>query len=97
MASLTADLKWIRQQAAAAQVEMAGRQAIGSMVVWDGQNESSVHSGDFPNSGSFSGLIVHLTPDLSPPLGTGSTGGISQTDFSALKAEIVEALVGSPG
>ena len=82
MPSLATDLKWIRQQLEAAQVEVAGRQTIGAMVIWDEQNESSVNQ--IPDD--FSGLIVHLTPEMSPQVGTEI--GISQTEFEALKADL---------
>lgn len=97
MASLATDLKWIRQKAEYAQAEVAGRQSLGSMVIWDGQNESSVDSEASRLREDFSGLVVHLTPDLSPGVGTESDrdDGLDQNDFSALKAEIVEALVGT--
>jgi hypothetical protein len=86
MPSLTADLKWVRQQLEAAQVEVAGRQTIGAMVIWDEQNESSVNQ--IPES--FSGLIVHLTPELSPPVGT--EDGISDDAYAALKAHLLREL-----
>lgn len=82
MPSLATDLKWIRQQLEAAQVEVAGRQTIGAMVIWDEQNDSSVNQ--IPDD--FSGLIVHLTPEPSPRAGT--VEGISQTEFEALKADL---------
>ena len=86
MPSVATDLKWIRQQLEAAQVEVAGRQTIGAMVIWDEQNESSVNQQNFPNSGSFNGLIVHLMPEPSPRAAT--VEGISQTEFEALKADL---------
>jgi len=86
MPSLATDLKWIRQQLEAAQVEVAGRQTIGAMVIWDEQNDSSVNQ----ISESFNGLIVHLTPELSPQAGT--VEGISQTEFEALKADLLREL-----
>ena len=82
MASVAAQLKDLRQQLEKLQVEVAGRQSIGAMVVWDGQNESSVNQ--IPDD--FSGLIVHLTPEPSPRAGT--VEGISQTEFEALKADL---------
>lgn len=64
--SITSDLKLIRQQLERAQTDLAGRESLGAITVWDGQNESSVYTyGD-----SFSGLIVHLTPEVSPLEGT---------------------------
>ena len=86
MASVAAQLKELRQQVEKLQVEVAGRQSIGAMAVWDGQNESSVNQiGE-----TFSGLVVHLTPELSPQAGT--VKGISQNEFTALKADIVRSL-----
>jgi hypothetical protein len=82
MASVATQLKDLRQQLEKLQVEVAGRQTIGAMVVWDEQNESSVNQ----ISDGFSGLIVHLTPELSPQAGT--VEGISQTEFEALKADL---------
>ena len=86
MPSVATDLKWVRQQLEAAQVEVAGRQTIGAMVIWDEQNDSSVNQ--IPDG--FSGLIVHLTPELSPQAGT--VEGISQTEFEALKADLLREL-----
>ena len=86
MPSVATDLKWIRQQLEAAQVEVAGRQTIGAMVIWDEQNDSSVNQ--IPDG--FSGLIVHLTPELSQQAGT--VEGISQTEFEALKADLLREL-----
>ena len=90
MPSLTADLKWVRQQLEAAQVEVAGRQTIGAMVVWDEQNESSVNQQNFPNSGTFNGLIVHLMPEPSSRAAT--VEGISQNEFNDLKQQIRDSL-----
>lgn len=86
MASVAAQLKDLRQQLEKLQVEVAGRQSIGAMVVWDEQNESSVNQ----ISETFSGLIVHLTPELSPLAGT--VDGVPQNEFTALKADIVRSL-----
>ena len=86
MPSLTADLKWVRQQLEAAQVEVAGRQTIGAMVIWDEQNESSVNQ--IPDD--FSGLIVHLMPEPSPRAAT--VEGISQNEFNDLKQQIRDSL-----
>jgi hypothetical protein len=91
MASVAAQLKELRQQVEKLQVEVAGRQSIGAMVVWDGQNESSVH-GKYPNSGDFQGLVIHLTPELSPLAGTAA--GIGQNALNELKAQIRESLAG---
>jgi hypothetical protein len=88
MASVAAQLKELRQQVEKLQVEVAGRQSIGAMVVWDGQNESSVNQ----ISDQFSGLIVHLTPELSPLAGT--VDGIGQNALNELKAQIRESLAG---
>jgi len=90
MASVAAQLKDLRQQVERLQIEVAGRQSIGAMVVWDEQNESSVNQERNPNSGDFQGLVVHLTPEPSP-LG-GTVDGVSQTELAALKADIVRSL-----
>ena len=86
MASLAADLKALRQQVEKLQVEVAGRQALGAMVIWDGQNESSVNQ--IPEN--FSGLVVHLTPEVSPQEGT--VDGLSNVEFEALKEQLRESL-----
>lgn len=90
MASITADLKLIRQQVERAQVEVAGRQSIGAMVVWDEQNQSSVNSESSRRQEDFNGLIVHLTPDLSPAVGT--TDGVSQTEFERIRQQLARGL-----
>ena len=84
MASVATQLKDLRQQLERLQVEVAGRQSIGAMVVWDGQNESSVNQ--IPET--FSGLIVHLTPEPSPPAGTVSSEGLSDNELEELKAQL---------
>ena len=91
MASVTAQLKELRQQVEKLQVEVAGRQSIGAMVVWDEQNESSVNQ-ENPNSGAFQGLVVHLTPE--PSLQEGTVVGIGQNALNELKAQIRESLAG---
>jgi hypothetical protein len=89
MASVTSDLKLLRQQVESLQAEVAGRKAIGAMIVWDQQNESSVNQNNYPNLGTFNGLIVHLTPELSPQ---GGTGGLGQNEFNDLKQQIRDSL-----
>lgn len=90
MASFTADLRQLRLQVERLQVEVAGQKAISAMVVWDGQNESSVNQ--IPDD--FSGLIVHLTPEMSPQVGT--VKSISQNELQDLKKQIRESLGTSP-
>lgn len=89
MPSIAAELKTLRQQVEKLQVEVAGRESLGSMVVWDEQNQSSVNQ----ISDSFSGLVIHLTHEPSPLAGTESSQsiGLSQNEFDQLK----EALRGS--
>ena len=84
--SIYVQLRELRQQVENLQVEVAGQKSIGSIVVWDGQNESSVNQ---KVSESFSGLIVHLTPE---------SEGIELTslEYKQLKQEIVRALDSSP-
>jgi len=93
MASVTAQLKDLRQQLEKLQAEVAGRQSISAMVVWDGQNESSVNQ-ENPNSGAFQGLVIHLTPE--PSLQEGTVAGLDQNAFNELKAQIRESLAASP-
>ena len=95
MPSVHAQLKELRQKVAALQVEVSGRRHISSMVVWDQQNEPSVNS----IYDDFSGLVVHLTPDLSPLEGTrisqsssNETAGVSHNEFKAIKQQIVRSL-----
>ena len=90
MASVAADLKALRQQVEKLQIEVAGRQNLQAMVIWDGQNESSVNQETSRIREDFSGLVVHLTPELSAPNRT--VEGVSNLEFEALKAEIVRAL-----
>ena len=66
MPSINAQLKDLRQQVEALQVEVAGRQHISSMVIWDEQKQSSVNQESLTKAEQFNGLIVHLTPERSP-------------------------------
>ena len=90
MASVAADLKALRQQVEKLQIEVAGRQNLQALVIWDGQNESSVNQESSRIREDFSGLVVHLTPELSASKGT--VDGVSNLEFEELKAEIVRAL-----
>jgi hypothetical protein len=84
--SVATELRDLRQQVERLQIEVAGRQSIGVMVVWDGQNESSVNQENFPPAGTFNGLVVHLTGEPSPLEGT--VIGLSQNEFEALKQQL---------
>ena len=90
MPGVAADLKALRQQVEKLQIEVAGRQNLQAMVIWDGQNESSVNQETSRIREDFSGLVVHLTPELSASNRT--VEGVSNLEFEALKAEIVRAL-----
>ena len=99
MPSVQTQLKELRLKVEALQVEVAGRQNISSMIVWDGQNESSVNQKTSRMQEEFSGLIVHLTPEPSPlavtrisASGVNEPDTLSQNDFEALKREIVRSL-----
>ena len=92
MASIATQLKDLRQQVEALQVEVAGRQHISSMVIWDEQKQASVNQKTPRQQEDFSGLIVHLTPEPSPLEGTVEAHGISQNEFNELKQEIVRAI-----
>lgn len=94
MPSLAADLKQLRQEVEKLQVEVAGRQSISAMVVWDGQNESYVNEETNPISGTFSGLVIHLTPEPSTQERTVSCQGemLSNLEFKQLREEIVRSL-----
>ena len=76
--AISTDLKQLRLQVEKLQVEVDGRRSIGSRVVWDQQNESSVNE-------EFSGLVVHLSEE-------NHTTGISQNEFETLKQQILDAL-----
>lgn len=91
MPSIAADLKQLRQQVEKLQVEVAGRKAIGAMVVWDEQNQSYVNQiGD-----DFSGLVIHLTPEPSPLEGTVESDSEEprQTGLNQLQTEILNGLL----
>jgi hypothetical protein len=92
--SVATELRDLRQQVEKLQIEVAGRQSIGVMVVWDGQNESSVNQENFPNAGTFNGLVVHLTNEPSPLEGTpgATSAGISEDAYVALKARLLREL-----
>ena len=83
--SITAELKQLRQQVEKLQVEVNGRQSISSRIVWDQQNESSVNQETSRRQEEFNGLIIHLTPEMSPHDGT---KWMSQNEFEKLKAQI---------
>lgn len=95
MPSIAADLKLLRQQVERLQVEVAGRQSIGAVVIWDEQNESSVNSETSCLREGFHGLVVHLTPEPSPLEGT--VEGVSQNDLESLKAALVGTLDSDTG
>ena len=92
MASIASELRDLRLKVEALQVEVAGRQSVDSMVVWVGQNLSSVNPKSDAMAENFSGLIVHLTPDLSQPEGTANDVGLSENDFNELKKAIARSL-----
>lgn len=93
MPSLASDLKLLRQQVEKLQVEVAGRKSIGSIVVWDEQNQSSVNQETSRRQEDFNGLVIHLTHELSPLEGT--VKGLNQNEFEALKEQIRESLAAS--
>lgn len=86
MATVATQLKDLRLQLEKLQIEVSGREFIGSMIVWDEQNESSVNH----ISEDFGGLIVHLTRDMSPPLGT--PRGVSKSQLELLKCQLKNEL-----
>ena len=97
MASVAAQLRELRLQVEKLQVEVKGRQEISAMVVWDGQKQSSVNSETSRQQEDFSGLVVHLTPEVSAPVETldeakSETSGLDQNEFNALKEAIVRSL-----
>lgn len=92
MASVSAQLKDLRQQVEALQVEVAGRQHISSMVIWDEQKQPSVNQKTSRIQENFSGLIIHLTPEVSTPEETLTDHGISQNEFNELREELVRAI-----
>ena len=87
--SVTSDLKQLREQVLKLQVEVNGRKSIGSKIVWDELKQSSVNQKTSRRQEEFSGLIVHLTPEISQPEGT---VGMDQNDFEKMKAEILGQL-----
>ena len=96
MPSVHAQLKDLRQKVEALQVEVSGRQHISSMVVWEEQNRSYVNQEGTTSDDDFSGLIVHLTQEVSTPEETvEGKDGMSQNDFKILKEEIVRQLAQS--
>ena len=100
MPSVSAQLKELRQQVERLQVEVAGQLSINSLVVWEEQNKASVNQTDATLADSFTGLVIHLTPDLSPPVGTiedEQSVGLSENDFRRLKQDIERSLDQSTG
>lgn len=86
MASVTSDLKLLRQQVESLQAEVAGRKAIGAMIVWDKQNDDSVNQQKELIGESFNGLIVHLSPE---------PDGLAHNEFIKLREEIRDSLAAS--
>ena len=82
------ELTKLREAVQRLQVEVNGRKAISAMVVWDGQNESSVN----PIPDEFSGLVVHLTPEPSQLDGTvrNKPEALTSLEFEELKQELGE-------
>ena len=97
MPSVAAQLKDLRQKVEALQVEVAGRQHITSMVIWDEHNQSSVNQKSSRLQEDFSGLVVHLTPELSSSSRTVKDDGLSQNEFIELKEAIARSLDQSAG
>ena len=97
MPSVAAQLKDLRQKVEALQVEVAGRQHITSMVIWDEHNQSSVNQKTSRLQEDFSGLIIHLTPELSSSSRTVGVDGLSQNEFIELKKAIARSLDKSAG
>ena len=97
MPSVAAQLKDLRQKVEALQVEVAGRQHITSMVIWDEQNQPYVNQKTSRLQEDFSGLIIHLTPELSSSSRTVKDDGLSQNDFTELKKAIARSLDQSAG
>ena len=87
--AISTDLKQLRQQVQKLQIEVDGRRRVGSCVIWDQQNCSSVNSEISRRQEEFSGLVVHLTSEVSPPEGTVE---MDQNEFEKLKAEILGQL-----
>ena len=87
--AISTDLKQLRLQVEKLQVEVDGRQRIGSYMIWDEQNESSVNQETSRKQEEFSGLIVHLTPEMSPP---NETVEMDQNEFEKMKATILGEL-----
>ena len=83
--AISTELKQLRQQVEKLQIEVNDRRRIGSRIIWDIQNEHSVNQETSRRQEEFSGLIVHLTPEISQPEGT---VGMDQNEFERLKAEI---------
>ena len=89
MTSVTTQLRDLRLKVEALQVEVAGRQHISSMVVWEEQNASSVNGKTSRMQEDFSGLVIHLMPDASPVEGTESPETLSQNEFNELKQQLL--------
>lgn len=89
MTSITAELKTLRQQVERLQAEAAGRKQLSSVITWNEQNADSVNT----VSENFSGLVVHLTPDV-PGNGDTTEGqkNLSQNEFNELKKQILGTL-----
>lgn len=97
MASVAAQLRDLRLKVEALQVEVAGRQNISSMVVWDEQNQSSVNSKTSQIQEIFSGLVVHLTPELSAQVGTEQWSkeeplGVSKIELDEIRDRLLNDL-----
>ena len=85
MPSIPSQLKDLRLKVEALQVEFAGRQHISSMVVWEEQNASSAYGKTSRIQENFSGLVIHLMPDISPVKVTKLPVILSKYEFNELK------------
>ena len=97
MSKFATDLKWIRQQLEHAQAVTDGQKSLGAKVVWDEQKQSSVNQKTSRLQKDFSGLVIHLTPELSSSSRTVKDDGLSQNEFIELKKVIARSLDQSAG
>ena len=86
MPSVAAELKGLRCQIEQITAELSSRERIGARIIWD-QEGLEMSPDDLDG---FSGLIVHLTPELSDSAARPS--GLSDDEFRSLKASIVRTL-----
>ena len=97
MSKFATDLKWIRQQLEHAQAVIDGQKSLGAKVVWDEQKQSSVNQNTSRLQEDFSGLVIHLKPEVSRSSRTVNGDGLNLNKLIEMKKAIASSLDQSAG